>query len=118
MKLALTFLIFLAVMLFCFLVVFPGLLGKRKPWWPISAYGFCMALVLTCTFAAGLVLFWDNLVMGRPGLKPWFDAWGGRCLLIVAWFLAVSIVWTVFRSPHARRSAKKPVPVINHEPDS
>jgi hypothetical protein len=104
-KVLLLFVAFLAAVLFCFLVVFPNLLRKSKPWWPLSAYGFCLSLLLTCTFFAALLLFWDSLVMGGPGPKSWFQVWGGRILLTSVWLLTTSVILSVCRSPRARESA-------------
>ncbi len=104
-KAALVFLAFLAAMLFVFLVVFPALLRKSRPWWPLSAYGLCMAIVLTVTFGVGLALFWNRLVIDATGPKLWLNVLGLRCLVIVAWLFVVCIVLAVFRSPHARTPA-------------
>jgi hypothetical protein len=104
-KVLLLFVAFLAALLFCFLVVFPSLLRKSKPWWPLSAYGFCLSLLLTCTFLAALLLFWDSLVMGGPGPKSWFQVWGGRILLTFIWLLVASVILSVCRSPRAREAA-------------
>lgn len=106
-KVALLVVALFAALLFFFLVVFRWLLTKRNRMWPLTAYGVCMALVLTVVFGVGLFLFWDDLVFGsKAPPKPWYEVWGGRAGVGLACLIVDSIVMSVFRSPHARRAAK------------
>jgi hypothetical protein len=105
-KVVLISIAFFAAALFCFLVLFRWLLSKSKPWWPLTAYGFCSAAILTITFAVALFVLWDNLVFGTSGAKAWWMEQGGRLLLVVAWLLIVSIILSVVRSPHGRATSK------------
>ena len=103
-KVALLVVALFAALLFFFLVVFRWLLNKRKPVWPLTAYGVCMALVLTVVFGVALFLFWDDLVFGsKAPPKPWYEVWGGRACVGVGWLIVDAIVLSVFRSPHSRR---------------
>lgn len=98
---------FIGAMLFFFLSIFPLLLRMNKPWWPLPAYGLCMSLALTVTFAVALWLFWNDLLIGDAvPARTWWEAWSGRMAVIAAWLFAVLIVHAVCRSPHARKSPK------------
>ena len=106
-KAGLVLIAFLAALLFCFLVVFQWLLTKSRPWWPKSAYGFCMARVLTVTFGIALAMFWNDLAFGGgSGPRSSLEVWGGRGVLIGIWLFLVILALVVFRSPHAREEAK------------
>jgi hypothetical protein len=102
---AIVFLIFLVAIFFFFQVVFRAMLNLRHPWWPLTAYGFNMAMVLTCTFGFALWLFWFDMEVGGPP-RPWLNVWGGRLIVLVAYVFLTAIVLSVCRSSRARQSAE------------
>lgn len=54
-----------------FFVLFPMLLRRRHPSWPLEAYGFAWTCVLLGMSVAFLAIFWNDLVLTRffPGAK-------------------------------------------------
>ncbi len=74
-----------ATMIACF-VIFPRLLRRRKdPVWPLSAYGYCIALVCLVLTASVLGFFWYDLVItDKFGGTSFWREHGARLGVFVA----------------------------------
>ena len=92
-----------------FYVVYPHLLRRSKPWWPLNAYGACLTGAFTLGCAAGLWIFWEDLIL-RPaqgnGPVGTFDTYALRGAVALGWFVLSAIFMSVFRSSRGRSAAR------------
>jgi len=95
-----------AAMIACF-VVFPGLLRRRKrPVWPLNAYGYCIALVCLVLTGAVLALFWYDLVItDKFGGTSFWREHGARLGVFVAGIFFAWLAMAIWHSD-ARESAE------------
>ena len=91
MKVLVILLSFILTMGLCLIVIFPRLLKKKSPWWPRTAQGCCLAILVTATFAAVAVMLRNDLGLGLPEGSPWFSRWGGLAILGVVWLVCFLI---------------------------
>ncbi len=80
---------------FCLAVIFPKLLTKRKPCWPRTAYGYCLAIVVMATFATAAVMLRNDLGLNAPDDASWFSKWGGFTILGVVWLVCVLLALSI-----------------------
>lgn len=95
---------FLVAAFVFYVIVFRYLLNKANPVWPITAYGWSAAGVIAVTCVIGTFIFWEDLVIGQGGARPFFKEWGGRIGVWVLGSLCIGAILSVFKSPHSRKS--------------
>lgn len=85
-----------------FFFVFRMLLTKQNPIWPLTAYGICIWLTCTISFAAALWLFWFDLVGATGGSENWLAIYWKRLVVVGAWALISLIIRAAFYSSGGR----------------
>lgn len=97
--------VFLAVtaLVVCYFVVFPGLLKKARPAWPLDAYGRASALAWAAVWGLALAIFWDDLVLSRImkvrlGGSGVAEEYALRAIVLAVAVVGVVLMLTFFRS--------------------
>ena len=83
-------------------LIYPSLL-RRGGVWPVTLFGRCTSAAWVSSWAIGLIVYWDDLVI-PPG-APFLREWGLRlaCLGIAALFGTLSLAY--WRSESSTRAS-------------
>jgi hypothetical protein len=101
-KAACVVLAFLGAGFVSFFFVFRMLLTRRNPVWPLTAYGICLWLTCTVSFAVGLWLFWADLGGATGGSVNWLTIHWKRLVVAGVWVFVSLIIRAVFYSNGGR----------------
>jgi hypothetical protein len=87
-----------------FLLIFPWMLRKSRPAWPLDAFGVSAALVWLTTWFLALVIFWEELVL--VDIK--FGEWLLRCVFVSVAIIGGLLFRAIYRSHHPASPVVKP----------